>query len=153
MSDQPVTIRKVRREDFPHIVRMTCDLAFHVAAPMDPKVSVEILEKEGPLGRDRFRIFVAEQAGAPVGFCLYSFVFSGWRGACGLFVEDLYVDHSLRGLGIGRRLLLAALDAERNDGAAFVKLEVSLANDSALAFYKRMGFTLFEGEGLMVLEA
>jgi ribosomal protein S18 acetylase RimI-like enzyme len=153
MSERDVTIRKVRREDFAHIVRMTRDLAFHVAAPMDPKVNVDILETEGPLGRDRFRIFVAEEGGTPVGFCLYSFVFSGWRGACGLFVEDLYVDHSLRGLGIGKRLLAAALEAEKADGAAFIKLEVSLANDGALAFYRRMGFTLFEGEALMLLEA
>ena len=47
----------------------------------------------------------------PVGFALFFHNFSTFRGAPGLYLEDLFVDPQWRGRGFGRRLLahLAAI--------------------------------------------
>jgi ribosomal protein S18 acetylase RimI-like enzyme len=147
-----VTIRPAKPADYPEVVRMIRALQVHVGETELPKVSVEALIAEGPTGHGNFNILIAEQEGAVIGLCLYTLAFSGWRGKSGIFVEDLYVEPHLRGSGIGKRLLKDALEAEKDRGAAYIKLEIALANTSALAFYRRIGFDLHEGEGLMVLE-
>lgn len=147
-----LTIRPAEPADYPEVVRMIRALQVHVGETELPKVTVEALMAEGPQGHGNFKVLIAEQDRTSVGLCLYTLAFSGWRGTSGIFVEDLYVEPHLRGAGIGKRLLKAALEAEKDRGAAFIKLEIALANTSALAFYRRIGFDLHEGEGLMVLE-
>jgi ribosomal protein S18 acetylase RimI-like enzyme len=147
-----INIRRVEQRDFPRIVEMTCDLAAFVGAGLVPLISIAALEREGPFGKDRLRIVVAEQNAEIVGFCLYSFVFSGWRGSCGLFVEDLYIEPQARRLGLGKRLLSAAANYEKDNDIAYMKLEASLHNETAVQFYKKNGFHNFEGEVIMVLE-
>ena len=146
---EPV-IQSAAREDFHEIVRMIQDLAAHVDGRVSPKTTVEILEEEGPFGKGRFKLLVAKNDGNTIGFCLYTYAFSGWRGATGLFIEDLYVDHAARGLGLGKKLLAAAAKAERGN-ASFIKLEVKLSDPAAVAFYEKLGMTRFEGEGIMLL--
>jgi ribosomal protein S18 acetylase RimI-like enzyme len=50
----------------------------------------------------------------------------------------------LQGQGDGRRLLTALLDGLAADGARGVHLGVSTANQRAIGFYRRMGFTEVE---------
>jgi ribosomal protein S18 acetylase RimI-like enzyme len=140
-------VRRAGRDDFPEVVRMIHDLAAHSGARTLPNVSVEVLEADGPFGRDRFRILVAELDGTIVGLCLYTFAFSGWLGKTGLFIEDLYVEPSARGKGAGQALLHMAAKLE---SAGFFKLEVLEANEAAIAFYSKAGFVVWEGEQLMV---
>lgn len=142
-----VTIRPASKDDYPAVVQMIHDLAAHAGAPNRPKVTIEVLESDGPAGNDRFRILVAELDGSTVGLCLYTFAFSGWLGKTGLFIEDLYVDPSVRSKGVGQALLKAAVDIE---GAGFLKLEVAQANETAVAFYRKAGFDVWDGEILMV---
>ena len=145
-------IRSAAREDFADIVRMIRDLATHVDDRVRPNTTIEVLQQEGPFGKGRFRILVAENEGRIIGFCLYTYAFSGWRGATGLFIEDLYVEKTARGLGLGKKLLAAAAKTERGN-ASFMKLEVKLSDPVAVGFYQSLGMTLFEGEGIMLLGA
>ncbi len=50
-------------------------------------------------------------------------------------LHDLYVDHSLRGHGIGRRLINAAADVARSRGAAAVVWETAPDNHRAQRLY------------------
>lgn len=147
-----IVIRPARRSDFPDVVRMIRELATHIGKGFVPKVSLEVLEEDGPFGRSRFHIFIAENNSAVIGFCLYTFAFSGWRGKTGIFVEDLYVDPSARGAGLGRKLMEAALDAEAAEGASYIKLEVSNADTAAINFYRKSGFTLSETDAIMFFD-
>lgn len=145
-------IRRATQDDFPHIVRMIRELAAHIGKGFVPKVSLEILEADGPFGRDRFRIFIAENNGTVIGFCLYTFAFSGWRGKSGIFVEDLYIAPSARGSGLGRELMDAALEAEAKDGISYIKLEVSNTDIAAINFYRKSGFTFSETDAIMFFD-
>jgi GNAT superfamily N-acetyltransferase len=144
-----VRVRTTTSSDYPVVVEMIQALAAHIGADEKPNVTVEVLERDGPQGHGNFQILVAELEGKICGLCLYTFAFSGWRGMSGLFIEDLYVDPSARGLGIGKTLLDEALTREKHRGAGFLKLEVTLTNLSAMKFYETIGMTMLEGEGLM----
>jgi len=61
------------------------------------------------------------------------------------YLEELYVVPSLRGQGIGRALMEAALDTARNEGATHMELGTSENDDAARALYESVGFTNREG--------
>jgi GNAT superfamily N-acetyltransferase len=79
------------------------------------------------------------QSGEPVGFALYFFNYSTWRGRYGLFLEDLYVTPTHRGSGAGKALLkhLAQLAVAR-DCARF-EWNVLDWNEPAIRFYESIG--------------
>ena len=93
--------------------------------------------------RAYFECLLAEAGGEAVGFATHRPCYSTFGGQRGLYVEDLFVAESARGLGIGRLLMarLAALARER--GCAYLSLAV-LHWNPARAFYHRLGFTQVE---------
>lgn len=146
------TIRPMAEADLADVAAMLAALADHVRPGAVPLADAESLGRYGPTGLGLFQALVARRDGRPVGLCLYTYAFSGWRGRPGLFIEDLYVDPSERGGGLGRRLLAAALRREAGRGCAFIKLEVDRANAGAIAFYGRLGFAIDGHDETMVLE-
>ena len=50
------------------------------------------------------------------------------------------VENPIQGLGIGRKLLLAALDKAREQGAKEVYLESATKLERAIQLYRNMGF-------------
>jgi GNAT superfamily N-acetyltransferase len=85
---------------------------------------------------------VAEADGRIVGYALFFHNFSTFLGRRGLYLEDLYVQPSQRGSGLGKALLrrLAALARERQCG----RFEWSVLdwNQPAIDFYEKMGATV-----------
>ena len=147
-----VRVRPAVSSDYATVVEMIQALAAHIGADEKPNVTVEVLELDGPSGHGNFQILVAEYQGTICGLCLYTFAFSGWRGMSGLFIEDLYVAPSARGLGIGKILLDEALAREKHRGVGYFKLEVDQANQVAIRFYEGFGFKQVEGENLMAYQ-
>jgi GNAT superfamily N-acetyltransferase len=98
--------------------------------------------------RPSVEALVAEQPGqdgAPgglVGYALFFHNYSTFLGRRGLYLEDLYVQPSQRGTGLGTRLLrtLAALAVER--GCGRFEWTVLDWNSNAIAFYEKMGGTV-----------
>jgi ribosomal-protein-alanine N-acetyltransferase len=64
-----------------------------------------------------------------------------WRSADQLHILNIAVDPRLRRRGLGAALLDAALAEARRCGLVEVTLEVRRGNLSALALYRRYGFT------------
>lgn len=86
--------------------------------------------------------WVAEHGGTVVAFALFFTNFSTFLGRPGLYLEDLYVQPSHRGQGIGTAFLrrLAALAVERGCG----RFEWSVLdwNVNAIGLYEKMGATV-----------
>jgi ribosomal protein S18 acetylase RimI-like enzyme len=61
------------------------------------------------------------------------------------YLEELYVIPSLRGQGIGRALLEAAMEAARGEGATHMELGTSESDVAARGLYESAGFTNREG--------
>ncbi|SAL36075.1 GNAT family N-acetyltransferase [Caballeronia humi] len=85
---------------------------------------------------------VAEESGQIVGYALFFHNYSTFLGKRGLYLEDLYVRPTLRGSGLGTKMLrtLAALAIERQCG----RFEWSVLdwNQPAIDFYEKMGATV-----------
>ena len=108
-------------------------------------VATEAGLREALFGARRYAEAVIGWVGVePVGFALFFHNFSTFRGAPGLYLEDLFVEPSWRGRGFGRRLLahLAAIAVER--GCHRMEWSVLDWNESAIAFYRRAGARLLD---------
>ncbi|MEI7465846.1 MAG: GNAT family N-acetyltransferase [Burkholderiales bacterium] len=85
---------------------------------------------------------VAESAGEVVGFAVFFTNFSTFLAQPGLYLEDLYVQPSQRGRGVGEALLsrVGRLAVERDYG----RFEWSVLdwNANAIRFYEKMGATV-----------
>jgi ribosomal protein S18 acetylase RimI-like enzyme len=85
-------------------------------------------------------------AGAgPDGLALLRFRPALWSEGAEAYLQELYVIPSLRGGGIGRRLLEEALEVAREKGADTIDLNTGETDTAARGLYESMGFTNAEG--------
>jgi ribosomal protein S18 acetylase RimI-like enzyme len=63
-----------------------------------------------------------------------------WWGAEDCWLEDLYVSEAARGAGLGRALVVAALERAAERGCKRVDLDVDPDNGPAQALYASLGF-------------
>jgi GNAT superfamily N-acetyltransferase len=89
---------------------------------------------------ERGRLLVATVGGRPVGVAALAFVGSIEHGGRSAWLEELYVEPSHRGHGIGRALLRAACDVALAAGAAAIDLEVDAGHRRAERLYEGEGF-------------
>lgn len=85
------------------------------------------------------RCFMAtNEKDIPEGYCLCSITWSNEAGGLCVWIEELMVRDSLRGHGIGKKLIDSVFAAYPS--AARFRLEVTSENTRARALYERLGF-------------
>jgi GNAT superfamily N-acetyltransferase len=86
---------------------------------------------------------VADDGGKIVGYALFFHNYSTFLGRRGLYLEDLYIEPTQRGTGLGTAMLrkLAAIAVERQ--CARFEWSVLDWNEPAIRFYEKMGATVF----------
>jgi GNAT superfamily N-acetyltransferase len=134
-----IDLRPATHADVPHILAFIRELGEY------EKLAHEVVADEAALAAQLFgqrpaaEVIIAEVEGAPAGFALFFHNFSTFLGQRGLYLEDLFVRPQVRGLGLGRRLMvhLARLAVERGCG----RFEWSVLdwNAPAIAFYRELG--------------
>jgi GNAT superfamily N-acetyltransferase len=81
----------------------------------------------------------ARSDGRLVGYaCLY-WHFSSLEACESVLMNDLYVDESARGQGVGRALIEAATEVARERGVSFVEWSTAPDNETAQHLYDRTG--------------
>lgn len=61
-----------------------------------------------------------------------------------LYIDDICVDETARGQGVGRALYEHILDFARSEGCYNVTLNVWSCNPGAMAFYEKLGLTPYK---------
>jgi len=132
-------IRVARPEDAGTILRLIRALA-EFENLLDEVCATESDIRRDGFGPDRkFECLLAEIDGEAVGFALFFVNYSTFEGRAGLYLEDLFIAESGRGLGIGRAIMarLARLANERG----YARLDLSVLHwNPARAFYERLEF-------------
>ena len=87
------------------------------------------------------RVFcdIAEIEGRPVGFALWFYSYSTFRGRHGLYLEDLFVLPDARGRGAGRALLAGLARRCLAEGLGRLEWAVLDWNAPSIAFYDSLG--------------
>jgi ribosomal protein S18 acetylase RimI-like enzyme len=87
-------------------------------------------------------VLAAPEPGAPAaGVAQLRYRYGFWRSGGDCLLEDLYVDETARGAGLGRALVQATLERARARGCRRAELDVNESNAAALALYESFGFS------------
>lgn len=136
--------RQATREDLPEIVRMLADDVLgakreRYETPL-PESYIKAFEE---IAADKNNeLIVAENNGEIVGTFQITFTpsisFQGGRRAT---VESVRVDAKYRGRGIGKGLMLFAINRAREENCASMQLTTNAERTDAQRFYENLGFT------------
>lgn len=114
----------------------------------DPATTVRATEQSlrAQLREDSppFRCLLAQVDGVVVGFALFFFNYSTWRGCQGLYLEDLFVEPDYRKRGIGAQLLVRLAKVAQERGCERMEWVVLDWNTPAIEFYRSLGAQLMD---------
>ncbi len=156
-----LVIRPAIAADAGTILQFIADLAAY------EKLSHEARASEADIARDLFgadpKVFceIADWEGKPVGFALWFYTYSTFQGRHGIWLEDLFVDPSMRGKGIGKALLAHLARRCVTEGLGRFEWWVLDWNEPSIEFYRAQGGAMqdewtkvrVEGDALLKLGA
>ena len=116
------------------------------------RLDAEAFEQDGFGPDPAFRGLVAEMSGEVVGFLLHHPGYDTDAACRLLFVVDLYVTESARGLGIGAALMSEARKVAAGGGAKQIVWTVDRRNALGRRFYEGIGASYVEELELMYLD-
>jgi ribosomal protein S18 acetylase RimI-like enzyme len=151
MLHNEITIAPATRDDIPAIWQMLRALGAALNRADGVQSTPEDLARFGFDSSPAFEGMIARRERTPVGLAIYFFEFSTWRGARGVYLQDVYVAEEVRGSGVGRRLLSAVAERARMQDARYMRLSTHAENISGLGFYERLGF-VSQHEHVLVVE-
>ncbi|MDR3198644.1 MAG: GNAT family N-acetyltransferase [Planctomycetaceae bacterium] len=154
---QKTIIRIAVSEDTALVLRFIRELAEYEHLLESVFITEEVLYEW--ISSQRIEVLLAEYEGATVGFALYYFTYSTFRGQPGIYIEDLFVRPQFRGLGIGTMFFCELARIARLRGCFRLDWMVLDWNTDSIAFYKKLGghpvedWTTFrlDGEALKLL--
>jgi len=141
--ESPVTFREATRDDVTRIVAMLADdvLGAQREDYADPLPACYYDAFEAVDRDPNQELVVAEVDGRVVGTVQLTFLpglshRGAWRGQ----IEAVRVDASMRGAGLGARLLEWSIERARARGCRMVQLTSDKTRADAIRFYERLGF-------------
>ena len=138
-SNTPIVVRSATIKDVGLLHRFSVDLATYEDEPHAVTSTPDTLARDG-FGRDpQFAALIAERGETAVGYVLYTFNYSVWTAARGIFIEDIWVVPGERRGGVARALMQALAQECAAQGYRRIDLNV-LDWNPARAFYEKLGF-------------
>jgi GNAT superfamily N-acetyltransferase len=134
-----LSIRPATPADIPEILAFIRELAEYEREPASAIATAADLLRDGFGPTPRFHCLIAEWSGQPVGFALYFYNYSTWRGHAGIYLEDLFVRPPFRGKGIGKALFAAVAAIAVAEGCPRFEWAVLDWNTPAIDFYNSLG--------------
>jgi GNAT superfamily N-acetyltransferase len=139
MTTANCTLRRGVEADLPQVLTLIQELAAFERAPEAVTNTLAAMQRDGFGPAPIFGFFVLENSAAEIiGMALFYTAYSTWKGRM-LYLEDLVVTESARRGGLGQLLFDAVVAEARATGAVRLKWQVLNWNESAIAFYKKLG--------------
>ncbi|MEO0348174.1 MAG: GNAT family N-acetyltransferase [Pseudomonadota bacterium] len=76
-----------------------------------------------------------------IGFVIHSFNFDCYTGTPVFFIEDLFINPTQRGQGLGKTVMTILAKMALEQGCSSMRWHVKEWNDQAKAFYQQLGAT------------
>lgn len=153
---QKLSIKKAEAADTALILSFIKQLAEYERMLNEVEATEELLKETLFGDRPSAEVLIAYYEDQPAGIAIYFYNFSTFVGRPGLYLEDLFVKPELRGLGIGKQLLIYLAKIAREKKCGRFEWSVLDWNEPAINFYKSLGavamneWTVFrlDGKGL-----
>ena len=146
MSDHSIpTIREATAKDVSLILHFINGLAEYEKLPHEVETNEAMIADTLFGASPKAFCLLCEIDDDPVGFAIYFYNYSTWKGKYGIYLEDLFVYPEHRGKGAGKALLVhIAGIAVANDCGRF-EWSVLDWNTPSIDFYTSLGARVMEG--------
>ncbi len=139
------SLRFALPSDAKKLHQLIVELAIYEKEPDAVELTVDTLYQQLSSIENPFQVILAEQASKKeetkeiIGFALFFFNYSTWKGTKVLFLEDLFVTERARGQGVGGALMreLASIALEMK--CTRFEWSVLKWNQGAIKFYEELG--------------
>ncbi|MEM8999491.1 MAG: GNAT family N-acetyltransferase [Bacteroidota bacterium] len=131
-------IREARPGDMPAVLQLIRALAAYENELDKVEMTIDALLEDGFGKQKRFHCFVATTGNRVIGIALVFERYSTWKGRV-LHLEDLIVEESARGSGVGTALLAEVVKYGKELDVKRISWEVLDWNDPAIKFYESKG--------------
>lgn len=138
-----IQFRKATRKDVPFIVKMLAHDALgktreNYASPL-PQSYYDAFQK---INQDANQhLTVAESEGEVIGVFQLTFIpYLTYQGSIRAQIEGVRVREDQRGLGLGEKMFLWAIEKSKQEGAHLLQLTTDKKRPDALRFYEKLGF-------------
>ena len=142
-----LVLRKLTPTDKPQWLELWAGYLTFYEHELSPE-QTELSWKRLLNGSDGLNALVAEQAGELVGLAHYFWTPSTWQRNQDLYLEDLFVSHSVRGHGVGKKLIEELIQICKDAGGSKVHWQTHHTNTTAIGLYEKLGkqseFVVFE---------
>jgi len=150
-----LNLRPAVPADVSQILDFIRDLATYEREPDAVLATEADLLRDGFGPNKRFDCIIAElihgDMTTAVGFALYFYNYSTWRGHAGIYLEDLYVSPEYRGRGVGKALLTRVAAIAVAEGCPRFEWSVLDWNTPSIDFYQQLGAVMkSEWKGMQV---
>ena len=132
-----ISVRPITEKDVSALMALILELADY--EHLDVVTTEKDLLRDGFGPNRKFRSLIAEYEGKPAGYAMFYDFYSSFRGRCGLFLEDIYVQPALRNKGIGKALLAHVAKISKEENYFGMQWEVLDWNQPSIEFYERIG--------------
>ena len=136
---QTFTIKPATPEDVPVILNFIRELADYEKLAHEVIATEEILTKNFFGTNPHARVVIGYYAQQPVAFALFFYNFSTFLGKPGIYLEDLYVQPTMRGKGFGKKLLIYLAKITKEENCGRLEWSVLKWNQPTIDFYKSIG--------------
>jgi GNAT superfamily N-acetyltransferase len=90
------------------------------------------------------RVLLAEVAGTAVGFAMFYATYSSLLAQPCLWLDDLFVQAPMRGMGVGTALLKHLAQIAESTNCGRIEWTVNAKNAAGVAFYEKQGARILE---------
>ncbi len=134
-----IKIREATIDDSSLILKFVKELAEFERAASEVSATVEDIRKSIFGADSTVHTLICSMDAKPIGFAVYFYNYSTWKGKNGLYLEDIYITPDYRSKGAGRKILkyLAKIAVSKDCGR--FELSVLDWNESAIKFYESIG--------------
>ena len=143
-----IRIRKAKKSDLPVIGKLLAELVNAMDDTEGIDIGIALKTCEHHLNDASSHFLVAEIKGTPVGFINFTIRQTILHRSPSALIDELVVAKEYQGKGVGKQLVLAAIEKCKQLGCCEVEVSTEKTNVKARKFYKKCGLeergTLFE---------
>ena len=145
---------KATPEDAHHVVRLMLAFRDWYGKPTTPAVEARFADtiRELIVRNDAEYLLACSSPPTPDAVIQVRYRLSVWTGSEDCWIEDVYVEEAARGKGLGRALVVEALQRARERGCGRAELDVDVVNAPARALYASLGFRDKSEGGSLLLQ-
>ena len=139
-----IEIRSATKEDIGLVRELVMELAIFEKAPEEVSSTIDDYIEGGFSENPLFFANLIYLNGELGGFSLWYYRFSTWKGKR-FYLEDLYIKEEFRAKGLGKRLIMEAIEEAKRQKCSGMMWQVLDWNQPAIDFYNTLGVKMDAG--------